>query len=137
MLLNIFRGQYSIYQERRHSRYSHCFKVNLYQGSEMAIMLITYVLTGHRDFLLVVRSSVLEQLDIDYDGSPTEYCQRRKMRFSVEHLQAPVLNTLMLSRQEGQYLLAALETCSRQLHHPAHQDQDWSTPLHSSASMPS
>jgi hypothetical protein len=133
MLLNIFHGQYFIDQERRHSRYSHCFKVNWYQGSEMA----AYFLAGHQDFLLVLRSSVLEQLDIDYDGSPTEYCQRRKMCFSVAHLQAPVLNTLMLSRQEEQYLLAALKTWARQLHHPARQDQDWSISLHSLASMPS
>ena len=135
MLLNIFHGQYFIYQERRHSRYSHCFKVNWYQGSEMA----TYFLAGRQDFLLVLRSSVLEQLDIfliDYEGSPTEYCQRRKMRFSVAHLQAPVLNTLMLSHQEEQYLLAALGTWARQVHRPAHQDRDWSLSLHSLASMP-
>ena len=139
VLLNIFHGQCFIYQERKHykhSRYSHCFKVNCYQGSEMA----TWFLAGHQEFLLILRSSGLEQLDIhliDYDGSPTEYCQRRKMRFSVAHLQAPVLNTLMLSHQEEQYLPAALETWARQVHHPAHQDQDWSISLHSLASMPS
>ena len=99
----------------------------------------TYFLAGRQDFLLVLRSSVLEQLDIfliDYEGSPTEYCQRRKMRFSVAHLQAPVLNTRMLSHQEEQYLLAALGTWARQVHHPAHQDRDWSLSLHSLASMP-
>jgi len=79
MLLNIFRGQYSIYQERRHLLQmhlldSHCFvlyyvKANLYQGSEswFSLLMATYFLRGHQDFLFVLRSSVLEQLDIDYD----------------------------------------------------------------------
>lgn len=98
----------------------------------------TCFLAGHQDFLFALRSSALEQLDIDSvsscDGSPIECCQLRKivvvkMHFSVKQPQAPVLNTLTthlltLSKQEEQYLQPALEARARQRTHPAHQGQD-------------